>query len=512
MEINIIKGILDSLPAFLQALFSWQMLIGLLIGMVGGMIVGALPGLGPGTAIPLLLPLTYYMDPIPALVMLVAVYACSITGGSYTAILLHTPGTTGNVATMFDGYPMAQNGKPLKACTVATYASCFGGVVSALALLFIAPVLANVSLLFDSPEYFLLGLFGIALIAGLASDSLVKGIIGGMFGLCLSCIGQFPLDSQYRYTFNIPMFRGGIDSSIILLGLFAVSQVLKLTQKTILVKKKEEQQAEAIKVDFKHEEKFPFKERIKYFWKNLYYSVIGVFIGILPGAGGNIGSFVCYSEAKRMSKDKDQFGKGCVDGILASEVGNNAVSGGAMIPMMTLGIPGSGTAALLLTALVIQGFTPGFSLFTKHADVTYPFMLGFLLVNILMYFVGMGFIRVATKIVKIPKELLNVIVIVLVVIGGYSLISGIYSTKFVLLLFVLGFLGYFFELCKYNSAAITLGLVLGSMTENGLRRSMLMCRGDLLGYFLHRPVCIVLAVLIILVLFVPVINKARKKK
>ena len=152
MEINIIKGILDSLPAFLQALFSWQMLIGLLIGMVGGMIVGALPGLGPGTAIPLLLPLTYYMDPIPALVMLVAVYACSITGGSYTAILLHTPGTTGNVATMFDGYPMAQNGKPLKACTVATYASCFGGVVSALALLFIAPVLANVSLLFDSPS------------------------------------------------------------------------------------------------------------------------------------------------------------------------------------------------------------------------------------------------------------------------------------------------------------------------------------------------------------------------
>lgn len=508
---SVYSGMIPALASFIDALFSWQMLFGLLVGIFGGMVVGALPGLGPNATIPLLLPLTYVMDPIPAMAMLMSVYTCAMTGGSYTSILLKTPGTAGNIPTAFDGYPMARSGKALKACQISTYSSVFGGTFSAVCLLFVAPLLARVSLLFDSPEYFAMGLFGISLIASLASDSVLKGVVSGAFGFCLSQIGQFPLEEQYRYTFGTQMLKPGLSTTLIFLGLFAIAQVLNLTQKT-LSKDKEKHAVEKVKLDMKSRETYTWAERLKDLPLHLYCSVVGLFVGILPGAGGNIGAFIGYNEAKRVSKHPESFGTGCTEGIVGPETANNATSGGAIIPMMTLGIPGSSTAALLMSALVIQGFTPGFTLFTTHANTTYPVLFSFLLINILMYFAGMLFVRFASRIVEIPDAILNVIVIVFVTIGGYSVVSIGSATELVMLLFGFGLIGYFFNMCKYSGGSLALGLVLGQLTEKGFRRSLVMARGQWVKYMLGRPIAIALILLTIITLFYPSIKKAIQRR
>ena len=292
----------SSFTDFLNSLFTWEMLFALVVGICGGLIIGALPGLNPSAGICMLIPITYRMQPTAALTMLMAIYTAGILGGSYTAILLHTPGTTASVATIADGHAMVNNGKPLKALMASTYASCIGGVVSALALLFMAPVLAKLSLKFDAPEYFLLGILGICLIASLAEDSLIKGLISGCLGLLLSTIGTYPLEALYRFTFGIKELRSGLDSTIVLLGLFAISQAIATFSKN----RENMGKHETIdKVDFKGE-KLSWKERIRNLPLVIYTSILGAFIGILPGAGASIGSFVGYNEAKRLSKNKEQ--------------------------------------------------------------------------------------------------------------------------------------------------------------------------------------------------------------
>ena len=506
--INTYSLILESIPSFVEALFSMEMVIALLVGIVGGLIIGALPGLNPAAGIALLMPITYSMSPIPALTMLMGIYTAGIMGGSYTAILLHTPGTTSAVATLADGYALTQKGQPLKALSTSTYASTLGGIISAIALLLIAPMLAEVSLTFDSAEYFLLGLFGISLIASLASDSLLKGCIAGMFGLCLSCVGQFPLESAYRYTFGIKHLRTGLNSTIVLLGLFSISQVFSLIRDTLKAKESNQQaEKKSERIDLKGKD-LTMKEKISLLPTIVYTSVIGLFVVILPGAGASIGAFMGYNEAKRISKHKEEFGNGSIEGIAGPEAANNAVTGGSMIPLMTLGIPGSPVAAILLGALMIHGLQPGYKLFTEEADITYPIIFGFLLANIGMFFIGKAFIRVLRHIVDIPPAVLNTLIVVLVAIGGYSISNSI-NDLFIAAIF--GLVGYFCRISKFNSSALTLGLVLGTITEKGLRRSITMAKGDLLGYYLARPACIILAVLILACLLSPAIKKALKK-
>ena len=502
---NTYSYILDSIPAFLNALFSVEMVIALLVGIVGGLIIGALPGLNPAAGIALLMPITYSMSPIPALTMLMGIYTAGIMGGSYTAILLHTPGTTSAVATLTDGYVLTQKGLPLKALSTSTYASTIGGIISAIALLLISPILAEVSLTFDSAEYFLLGLFGISLIASLASDSLLKGCIAGLFGLCMSCVGQFPLESAYRYTFGVKHLRTGLNATIVLLGLFSISQVFVLVRDALNAQKSgKNQEKKQDMINLKGED-LTLKEKISLIPTILYTSIVGLFVGILPGAGASIGAFMGYNEAKRISKHKEEFGKGCIEGIAGPEAANNAVTGGSMIPLMTLGIPGSPVAAILLGALMIHGLQPGYKLFTEEADITYPIIFCFLLANIGMFFIGKVFIRLLRHIVDIPPAVLNTMIVVLVAIGGYSISNSIND---LIIAAIFGLVGYFCRVSKFTSSALTLGLVLGTITEKGLRRSITMARGDVLGYYLGRPVCIILAVLIVVCLLGPVLKKA----
>lgn len=500
--------ILESIPAFVEALFSLEMVIALLVGIVGGLVIGALPGLNPAAGIALLMPITYSMSPIPALTMLMGIYTAGIMGGSYTAILLHTPGTTSAVATLTDGYALTQKGQPLRALSASTYASTLGGIISAVALLLIAPMLAEVSLTFDSAEYFLLGLFGISLIASLASDSLLKGCIAGMFGLCVSCVGQFPLESAYRYTFGIKYLRTGLNSTIVLLGLFSIAQVFSLIRDSMKAREAyQPEEKKADRIDLKGKD-LSIKEKIGLLPTIIYTSVIGLFVGVLPGAGASIGAFMGYNEAKRISKHKEEFGNGSIEGIAGPEAANNAVTGGSMIPLMTLGIPGSPVAAILLGALMIHGLQPGYKLFTEQADITYPIIFGFLLANIGMFFIGKAFIRVLRHIVDIPSAVLNTFIVVLVAIGGYSISNSIND---LIIVAIFGLVGYFCRIANFNSSALTLGLVLGTITEKGLRRSITMAKGDLLGYYLNRPACVVLVVLILLCLLGPVLKKAFKK-
>lgn len=503
---DMLKLMGESIPEFINQLFTWEMLLALVVGIGGGLLIGALPGLNPAAGITLLLPLTYTMSPVASLTMLTAIYAAGIMGGSYSAILLRTPGTSSAAATVTDGHALALKGQPLKALQVSTFSSGIGGIISAIALLFISPMLARVSIKFDSPEYFLLGLFGITIIASLASDSLLKGMISGLFGMCLSCIGQFPLESTYRYTFGIRALQTGLNSTVILLGLFSVSQVI------IQVDRQRRGAVHTGKVEMV---KLSGKGMDSSDWKRvlpiiMVCSVIGIFVGILPGAGAAIGAFIGYDQAKRMSKkeNKAEFGQGAVEGIAGPEAANNAVTGGALIPMMTLSIPGSPVAAILLSALMIHGLTPGFSLFTEHASDTYPILFGFLLTNIIMIPLGLLFVRGMKKVVDLPPAVLYSVIIVLVFVGTYSIS---HSVSDLIVVAIFGLFGYFTRLCHYNDSGLCLGLILGTMTEKGLRRSFQLCRGDIVAYFLARPVCIALMILLVIVLIIPLIKAIRKK-
>ncbi len=493
---------------FLENLFSVPMLIALLVGCVGGMLIGAMPGMSATMGIALLIPVSYSMPPIPALTMLMATYTSAIMGGSFTAILVSTPGTTSSAATAIDGYQLTQKGQAFKALGTSLLASCMGGLISAIALLFLSPPLARVSLAFNSPEYFLLGCFGLCIIASLATGSYVKGLISGCLGLLLACIGTEGFTGVTRYTFGNIFLYDGINSTCALIGLFSIGQMLSEIETHMTKGEKETKLLSRgdSSIFLSAKEFFMILPTI------IRSSVIGVATGILPGAGGSIGSYIAYNEGKRFAKDKENFGKGSIEGVAAPEAANNAVTGGAMIPLLTLGIPGSPAAAVLLGGLLIHGMAPGSSLFTTQASSTYAIILGFLLTNIIMYPLGILIARWVGNVTKVPKAVLIAVIVVASVIGGYSIKKSIFDV-YVMLFF--GLLGYILKKYKFLPSALVLGLLLGSMTENGLRRSILMSRGHVLRYYMSRPACIVLVVLILLMTVYPLISKKikeRKKK
>jgi putative tricarboxylic transport membrane protein len=359
----------NAIISVLSELMSVQFLISLLVGVIGGIIIGALPGLSASMGIALLIPITFGMNPVAALTMLAAIYTSAIYGGSISAILIHTPGTPASAATALDGYQMTMQGKGLKALGTSTISSVIGGVFSAICLLLLAPPLARVSLKFSSPEYFLIAIFGLTVIGSLAKDSIIKGLAAGVFGLLLSTVGVDALSGYPRYTFGISALESGISFVPAMIGLFSLSQVMIQVEK---MNEKNEKLIGDLRGSF-----WLTWEEFKSIWKTiLRSSIIGVIIGILPGAGGDIASWVSYNEAKRFSKTPEKFGKGHIEGIAASEAANNAVAGGALIPLLTLGVPGSSTTAIMLGGLLIQGLQPGHELFTKYAKITYAVILG----------------------------------------------------------------------------------------------------------------------------------------
>lgn len=490
----------------IQTLFTFEVIMALLIGTVGGMVIGAMPGLSASMGVALLIPVTYGMSAPAGLTMLAAVYTSAIYGGSITACLLHTPGTPASAATAMDGYMLTKQGKGLKAIGTATVCSMIGGTFSAICLLFIAPPLSRVVLKFSSMEYFFLAAFGLTIIASVAGDNMMKGLLSGMFGILIGCIGIDIFNGAPRFAFGNINLESGIQLVPAMIGMFSLSQAM------IAIEDIAKGKSSILNEDAKHlsGEIVPSAAEFKTMIPTiLQSSVIGVLVGILPGAGGDIGSWLSYNTAKKTSKHPELFGQGSLEGIAASETANNAVTGGALIPMLTLGIPGSGVTAILLGGLMIKGMQPGYKLFSEQGTVTYCIILGFLAANLIMGGIGLLIARQVVKVSTIPMTILSPIIIALSVIGSYA----IRMNKFdVYVMVVFGLIGYFMRKLGFATAPVILGLILGPMAERNFRQALVLCRGDFFGYLMSRPISVVLAVLTVASLFFPIISGIINRK
>ncbi len=473
-------------------------------GILVGLLVGALPGFQANMGVALLLPFTYGLPADTGLLLLVSIYAAAIYGGSITAILFSTPGTTASAATAIEGYALTKQGKPGTALRIATWCSAIGGVAGALSLLVISPPLSLISLRFGPGEYLMLAIFGLSAIATIASGSLLtKGLIAGALGFLLSTVG-LDLDSGYpRFTFGLTDLDGGIPFVPAVIGLFAMSQVLVMIEESA-----KEIEKTTVTFDKRDWRFFLTLDELKQVWGSIPRSfTIGMLIGILPGAGADVSAWVSYNEAKRFSKNPEMFGKGAFDGIASAEVAKSCDTGGSLIPLLTLGIPGSSTAAILLGALMIHGLVPGRQLFTQYAQITYTVIVGFAVANFLMGFVGLLVSRYVARLTSLSTGVLAPLIVTLTVIGSYALGNNIYD---VWIMLVFGLLGYFMKNHGFQPAAMVLGLVLGPMAENAYRQSLVLSRGALIPFFLSSPISVILIVLILLTLFSPMVLEYRK--
>lgn len=471
-------------------------LIYLILGVSGGIVIGALPGLTATMGVAILLPFTFGMEAETGLIMLVGIYIGAIYGGSISAILLNTPGTPASAATCFDGYALVKKGYPTKALSASTIASALGGLISCIALITISPILAKFALKFSAPEYFALALFGLTIIAGISGENFLKGIIAGIIGLLISTFGMDTITSYPRFTFDIVDLLNGFSVIPVLIGLFAVSEVFNQVEGVI----KESE----IKVNIILDRNYLNLKEIKKCLPTILKSgIIGTFIGAIPGAGADIAAFVCYNEAKRSNKE-EKFGEGSLIGISAPESGNNGVTGGALVPLLTLGVPGDAVAAVLLGALIIQGLTPGPLLFEQNPEVVYGVFVSMFLGNIILLIVGLIGIKFYTKIVEIPKKLLIPGILILSTIGSYSMNNSIFD---VWVTFLFGIIGYIMSKIGMPSSPIVLAVILGPMLETNLRKAILMYEGSY-SFIYTRPITVVFLLLTI----VSIISTIRKQK
>lgn len=469
-------------------------LLAMIAGVTIGIVIGCLPGLSAAMGVALLLPMTFSMNASTGLIMLGAIYCGAIFGGSISAILIHTPGTPASAATAIEGYQMTLKGQAGKALGVACIASFFGGLLSCISLYFFAPLLAQLAMKFGSPEYFWLSIFGLTIIAGVSSKSIIKGLISGAFGLLISTIGMDPMEGVKRFMFGQSSLYEGINVTCALIGLFSMSQALRLAEKAIT------QRAKAQKFSDKM---LPTKAEMKKIAPTIGRSwIIGNLIGILPGAGASIACFMGYNSAKQFSKTKEQFGKGSIEGVAGSEAANNAVTGGSLIPMLTLGIPGESVTAVLMGGLIIQGLTPGPDLFIgETAKMTYTFFAGFVLTQFAMLGIGLLGCRVFAQIARLSDAILIPAVTILCVVGSFAIHQNLFDVVIMLIFGVIGYLTQKFDL---NNAAIVLALILGPIGEKGLRRSLALSGGDPSILF-STPLCWILIVLCVFGIFSPLL-------
>jgi putative tricarboxylic transport membrane protein len=490
--------LLTALPAVLS--------VGPLAAMVGstlvGVFIGALPGLNPVMAIALLLPLTYSMDPLVALGMVAGIYNGSMYGGAIPAILLRIPGTPASIATTFDGFPMAEKGEASKALKIACWSSALGGIASAVALMTVGPLLARATLFFGPAEYFWIAIFGMVSVGVMVGSDPFKGLLAAVLGLLIGTVGIDNLSGQARFTFDQTWLLGGLDLIVVLVGLYALPPVLHLAEKRDLTGLS----SAKLKLDAVPFAKGEFASLIPTWIRS---SAIGVGVGILPGAGGNIAAFLSYNATRKASKDPDSFGKGNPRGVAAAECGNNADNAASMIPALSLGIPGNVVAALVLSALVIHGLQPGPQLFHQNPTLVGGFMIEMFLTSLLIFFVGgIAATRVFAQIQRVPGVLLVPSILVLMCVGVY-VINGRVIDLWVML--GAGVVGYFLEKVNVPLAPIILGMILGPMAEQSVRRAILISRGDVTELF-TRPLSAVLAVGVFLVLAWPMLKWLRRRR
>lgn len=483
------------IPA-IKMLFTVENFIWINLGVFIGSIFAAIPGLTVILCIILFLPFTYKMTAVPGMMFLLGIYCAGGYGGSVSAILINTPGTPHAAATMLDGHPLSKKGRTQAALKIALYASTFGGIFSALMLLFLAPQVARVSAKLGTAEYFLVCLFGLTIIAGISGKSMIKGIISACFGLLVSCIGADPLTSYDRFTFGIPRLYMGLDLAICLIGLFALVEILKKAERKegrlILDTEKIKDDGAISKDEYK-----------RMFRPVLLSSIIGTIIGIIPGTGASMASWFSYDRAKSMSKHKEEFGHGSVEGIAAAESANNAVTGATLIPLLTLGIPGDGCVAIMLSALMINGLNPGLSLFTTQGDIMYAIMLGLLFVNLFMLLQGKYLTKLFAKVVSIPQEILTPVIVIFCFAGAYSVNKSYFDVAVTLVFALIAWILYKLD---FPTVPILLGLVLGNMTETNFRRALDLSNGSL-SIFVGSWYCIAFLLLIVVAVGMIIKNK-----
>jgi putative tricarboxylic transport membrane protein len=469
-------------------------LLALVIGLVFGITIGALPGMGPLLGVVLAIPFTFYMDPVSSLALLIGIYQGGNYGGAVTAAMLGIPGTPMASATLLDAYPMAVRGQASEAVSLALIASFFGGVFSAVTLILIAPALALFALRFGPPETFALALLGLTAIATLSQGSTLKGLLSGLLGLILVTIGSDPITGFQRFNYGRTELGGGVTLVAMMMGIFAVSELLVQLERPARVWQATGRIGPSYKM---------FRTIGSRFVNYIRSSITGVAIGIIPGVGGVTSAFLSYKLAKDFSGRPDAFGKGEPDGVIASEAANSATTGGALIPMLAIGIPGDPVTAAMMGGLLIQGLTPGPRLFTTNVEVIHGIFGAFLVGSLLLLPIGLASISLFVRLLKVPFSALLAAVLVLCTIGTFLVQR---ATLDLWQLWFFGALGYGMRKAKIPLSPCVIGFVLGPIFEVNLRRTTMLTGDDTLGYLAGRPITLVILVLVILSLLFPALQ------
>mgnify|MGYP005829072903 CR=1 FL=1 len=489
----------DLYTAGLSNVFVPEVLIMLLVGTLAGVIIGALPGLTATMGVAVMTPLTFGMSTEISFALLLGVFSGGVYGGSMTAVLANIPGTPSSMMTALDGYPLGQRGEAGRAIGMATVASFIGGIISIIILSIFAPYLAKVALNFSAQEYFSVAVFGLAIIAFISNGSMIKGILSGCIGLLIATIGMDKMTGFERFTFGNAELLSGVELLPVLIGIFGLGEILTVAYSSLKGVKTNKQIGRIV----------PTKKELTSNIPTIFRgSVLGSFIGAIPAAGGTIAGILAYGLEKRISRTPEKFGTGTLKGVAAPESANNATTGGAMIPMLTLGIPGDAITALLIGALILHGLQPGPLLFENNPDTVSMIFILLALSNFVFLGIGLLGARVVSKVMDTPMGILMPIILILCVVGTYS-IRNSYFDLGVLILF--GVIGFLFNKLAIPAAPLVLGFILGPLVETNLRRSLVLSEGDFLVFF-TRPISGVFLVLTVLIFVAPLLGKLFKKK
>lgn len=492
-------GVFEGILTGFQVVFSLEGLLFVFLGALTGTLIGMIPGLGPITAIAVMIPITYGMNPAMALLLMAGVYYGAAYGGAASSILLNAPGESMSVPTTFDGYPLAKQGKAGKALAIAAIASFVGGTISVILLTLLTPVLAQLAISFGPTEYFALMLMGLVMVSSLADGSTIKALISATLGFMIATIGIDAQTGTQRFTMGNVNLLEGIDFLVIALGLFALAEVSNL------IFERKQSTDFTSKLGSLRLNKEEVKEMAGPMGRQ---SILGFLIGVLPGAGGTIASFLAYISEKRLSKKPHEFGKGSVAGLAAPEAANNGASTGSFVPLLSLGIPGSGTTAVMLGALVVLGVQPGPLLMNEHPDVFWGVIASMYIGNVILLILNLPLIPYLSKILKIPRPMLISLIIVFCIIGVY----GVGFRTFDLFLLVLfGVIGFFMAYLNFPAAPMLLAFILGGMMEQSLRQALTISNGSLLIFF-EKPITVALLTVALISFVVPIFRNWRRKK
>ena len=452
----------DNIMAGFSLIANLESFLALFVGITIGTVAGAIPGLSATMAVALTLPFTFSMTPITGILLLLGVYKGGIFGGSIPAILIKTPGTPASSATILDGYPLAEKGQAGKALGMALWASCTADLISNLALILFAGWLASFALNFGPPEFFTLILFSLTIIAGVSGESLLRGALSAMFGLLLATVGLDLIYGTQRFTFENPNMMGGLNFIAVLIGLFAIPEIIGMVWNP----KADEGKSRALGNNW-----VTFQEYRNSFRSIVRGSFIGVFLGSIPGIGAAPSAFLSYSEARRKSKNKENFGKGELEGVAAAEAGNNGVAGATLIPLLALGVPGDVITAIILGAFMVHGLQPGPMMFLINADIIYGLFIGLIVSSVFLFFIGSIAIRGFKYVADIPRSILFPSVMVLCVYGVFAVNNNLFDVG---VMFVMGWIGFFMIQYKIPAAPFLIAFILGPLLEDNFRQSMLM--------------------------------------